>query len=154
VILADPEQFLRRAYDYVIIGKPRTTRFQMRARPAMMNARWGHRRAGCCSSVRLLYSLLSKRFEHRRLSEDPRLKIGVIEAGNAKFNDSLVDTPSMSSSAIVLHTRRSSGFVGRAIGNPIYDWNFVSVPQINAANQITGQARWRFLSSDRIRTEA
>jgi hypothetical protein len=101
VILADPEQFLRLAYDYVIIGKPRITRFQMRARPAMINARWGHRRAGCCNSVRFLYSLLSKRFKYRRLSEDPRLKIGVIEAGNAKFNDSLVDTPSMGASHLL-----------------------------------------------------
>ncbi|KAF8604823.1 alcohol oxidase [Ceratobasidium sp. AG-I] len=49
-----------------------------------------------------------------RLSEDPNVSVGVIEAGAYLLDDPLIDTP------------RSAG---AALGNPKYDWMFQSVPQ-------------------------
>ncbi|KAI0707590.1 alcohol oxidase [Earliella scabrosa] len=65
-----------------------------------------------------------------RLSEDPRATVAVIEAGNFHVNEPLVDVP---------------GFFGRAIGNPVFDWNFVTVPQPALDNAILSQPRGKML---------
>ncbi|KAF8313116.1 alcohol oxidase [Clavulina sp. PMI_390] len=49
-----------------------------------------------------------------RLSEDPSVTVGVLEAGSYHADDPLVDIP---------------GFVGRALGNPNYDWAYFTAPQ-------------------------
>lgn len=51
-----------------------------------------------------------------RLTEDPNVKVLVIEAGGDHSADPLVATP---------------GLVGGLYGNPKYDYNFHSVPQVS-----------------------
>ncbi|EKM50915.1 uncharacterized protein PHACADRAFT_212832 [Phanerochaete carnosa HHB-10118-sp] len=53
-----------------------------------------------------------------RLSEDPSLVVGLIEAGTTHFSDPVVDAAGNS-----------------PVGNSSYDWLFLSTPQVNAANQ-------------------
>lgn len=50
-----------------------------------------------------------------RLSEDPNVTVGVIEAGQNKLGDMLVETPAM--------------FL-QMFGKPEYEWNFRTVPQV------------------------
>lgn len=50
-----------------------------------------------------------------RLSEDPRIRVGVIEAGLSRIGDPNVDLPARPA---------------MMIGNPEYDWNFKSVKQV------------------------
>ena len=50
-----------------------------------------------------------------RLSEDPDVRVGVVEAGLSRLGDPKVDLPSG---------------VGMMLNNPEYDWNFRSVPQV------------------------
>lgn len=50
-----------------------------------------------------------------RLTEDPAVKVLVVEAGDDKSKDPAVLTP---------------GLMGAQYGNPDYDWNFNSVPQV------------------------
>lgn len=50
-----------------------------------------------------------------RLSEDPRIRVGVIEAGLSRIGDPNVDLPAGAA---------------MMISNPEYDWNFKSVPQV------------------------
>ena len=50
-----------------------------------------------------------------RLSEDPGVNVGVIEAGKYRIGDSLVDTPAT---------------FARLLGNPEYDWCMYTVPQV------------------------
>lgn len=52
-----------------------------------------------------------------RLSENPDVTVGVIEAGKNKLNDMFVDTPAM--------------FL-QMFGNEDYDWKYMSTPQIDA----------------------
>ncbi|KAJ7617144.1 GMC oxidoreductase, partial [Roridomyces roridus] len=52
-----------------------------------------------------------------RLSEDASKRVIVLEAGQAHFNDPLVDIP---------------GFLGSTVGNASYDWLFQTVPQAHA----------------------
>ncbi|QRV98565.1 GMC oxidoreductase [Ceratobasidium sp. AG-Ba] len=56
-----------------------------------------------------------------RLSEDPKITVGVIEGGQYMPNDPLIDTPR---SAISLQ------------GNPKYDWMFETTPQPNLNNRV------------------
>ncbi|KGO36760.1 Glucose-methanol-choline oxidoreductase, C-terminal [Penicillium expansum] len=49
-----------------------------------------------------------------RLSEEPGIQVGVIEAGSLRLGDPKVDLPTGS---------------GQMISNPDYDWNFESIPQ-------------------------
>ncbi|KAG9121402.1 hypothetical protein FRC07_002661, partial [Ceratobasidium sp. 392] len=56
-----------------------------------------------------------------RLSEDPNISVGVIDAGQYLVDDPLIDTPR---SAIALQ------------GNPKYDWLFKSAPQPNLNNRV------------------
>ena len=52
-----------------------------------------------------------------RLTENPDVTVGVVEAGKDKRGDMLVDTPGM--------------FTGM-LGNPDYDWNFKTTAQVGA----------------------
>ncbi|KAJ3857911.1 hypothetical protein EV368DRAFT_77319 [Lentinula lateritia] len=49
-----------------------------------------------------------------RLSEDAAVKVGVIEAGETRFDDADVNTPA---------------YLGQALFNPLYDWAYETVPQ-------------------------
>lgn len=50
-----------------------------------------------------------------RLTENPDVTVGVIEAGKNRLGDPLVDTPAL--------------FL-QMLGNPEYDWNYKTVPQV------------------------
>jgi choline dehydrogenase-like flavoprotein len=50
-----------------------------------------------------------------RLTENPDVTVGVIEAGKYRIGDPLVDTPAM--------------FL-QMLGNKDYDWNFKTTPQV------------------------
>jgi choline dehydrogenase len=50
-----------------------------------------------------------------RLTEIPDVTVGVIEAGECKLDDMLVDTPLM---------------FGQMLGRDEYDWNFRTTPQV------------------------
>ncbi|RPD65308.1 alcohol oxidase [Lentinus tigrinus ALCF2SS1-6] len=65
-----------------------------------------------------------------RLSEDPGTTVAVIEAGPHHVNEPLVDTPELFS---------------RALGNPAFDWRFVTTPQVNLDNAILPQPRGKML---------
>ncbi|KDQ18213.1 hypothetical protein BOTBODRAFT_128303 [Botryobasidium botryosum FD-172 SS1] len=52
-----------------------------------------------------------------KLSQNPDVHVGVLEAGLKFENDPLIDTPQ---------------FIGRSVGNPRYDWAFATVPQEHA----------------------
>ncbi|KAK7055259.1 hypothetical protein R3P38DRAFT_2846055 [Favolaschia claudopus] len=65
-----------------------------------------------------------------RLAENPRVKVGVIEAGDFFLNDTIINTPS------------SSFF---ALGNPTYDWMFATVPQESAGNREIALPRAKLL---------
>ncbi|RFU72424.1 gmc oxidoreductase [Trichoderma arundinaceum] len=65
-----------------------------------------------------------------RLSEDADVKVLVIEAGQDRSNDPLVQCP---------------GLVVGQYGKPEYDWNFSSTPQSGLNNRIINQARGKQL---------
>ena len=50
-----------------------------------------------------------------RLTEDPDITVGVIEAGKNRLGDMLVDTPAMFT---------------QMLGNPEYDWMMFTTPQV------------------------
>jgi GMC oxidoreductase len=50
-----------------------------------------------------------------RLTEDPNISVGVLEAGENKLNDVFVDTPAMFT---------------QMFGKDEYDWKFMTVPQV------------------------
>lgn len=53
-----------------------------------------------------------------RLTENPDVTVGVIDAGKNKLGDMLVDTPAL--------------FI-QMLGNPEYDWNYMTVPQVRSS---------------------
>ncbi|KAF8993243.1 alcohol oxidase [Cyathus striatus] len=55
-----------------------------------------------------------------RLAENPAVKIGILEAGNFLPHDPVINTP---------------GYAGMGIGNPSYDWRFLSIPQPNLSSR-------------------
>ncbi|KAF8313118.1 GMC oxidoreductase [Clavulina sp. PMI_390] len=65
-----------------------------------------------------------------RLSEDPDVTVGVIEAGSYHINDPLIDIP---------------GYFGRAIGNPAYDWAYSTTPQKHVNDRLLFQPRGKML---------
>ncbi|UKZ74075.1 hypothetical protein TrVFT333_001730 [Trichoderma virens FT-333] len=65
-----------------------------------------------------------------RLTEDADVKVLVIEAGQDRTNDALVQVP---------------GLVVGMYGKPEYDWNFSSTPQPGLNNRIISQARGKQL---------
>ena len=65
-----------------------------------------------------------------RLTENPDVKVGVIEAGSNRMDDPAVYTPSL---------------YPTLIGREKYDWCFQSVPQENAANKTYSMPRGKLL---------
>ncbi|KAI0636746.1 GMC oxidoreductase [Trametes polyzona] len=65
-----------------------------------------------------------------RLSEDPSTNVGVIEAGSWDPNVPAINVP---------------GLCGSILGNPEYDWAFMSVPQKHANNRAVFQPRGKAL---------
>ncbi|KAK4086528.1 aryl-alcohol dehydrogenase [Purpureocillium lilacinum] len=65
-----------------------------------------------------------------RLTEDPAVKVLVVEAGDDKSKDPAVLTP---------------GLMGAQYGNPDYDWNFNSVPQAGLNNRRVNTPRGKQL---------
>lgn len=55
-----------------------------------------------------------------RLSENPDVTIGVIEAGKNRLDDMIVDTPALFT---------------RMLGNPEYDWNLKTTPQVGTGER-------------------
>jgi len=54
-----------------------------------------------------------------RLTEDANVTVGILEAGGNGLDDILIDSP---------------GLFTQVYGNPQYDWNFKTVPQVSAIN--------------------
>ncbi|KAM0123816.1 hypothetical protein ACHAP3_010844 [Botrytis cinerea] len=65
-----------------------------------------------------------------RLSEDPRIRVGVIEAGLSRIGDPNVDLPAGAA---------------MMISNPEYDWNFKSVPQAGTNEKVYHIPRGKML---------
>jgi hypothetical protein len=65
-----------------------------------------------------------------RLTEDPNVKVGVIEAGKNLMNDKNVSTPSL---------------YPTLIGRKEYDWCMTSIPQPNAGNKVYSMPRGKLL---------
>ncbi|TBU53003.1 GMC oxidoreductase [Dichomitus squalens] len=65
-----------------------------------------------------------------RLSENEDITIAVLEAGEHHAPAPEIDIP---------------GYIGRALGNPKYDWSFTCVPQPNANNRTVRQPRGKGL---------
>ncbi|KAJ5506166.1 Glucose-methanol-choline oxidoreductase [Penicillium expansum] len=63
-----------------------------------------------------------------RLSQDAAIKVLLIEAGANRMGDPRIETP---------------GFLATMYGNPDFDWDYMSVPQIHAKNRQIGQPRGR-----------
>ncbi|KAI0061360.1 alcohol oxidase [Artomyces pyxidatus] len=57
-----------------------------------------------------------------RLSENPKISVGVIEAGQYRPDDPLIGTPTAGNLL-------GNADIGTLLGNPTYDWMFQSVPQ-------------------------
>ncbi|KAJ3787877.1 alcohol oxidase [Lentinula aff. detonsa] len=74
-----------------------------------------------------------------RLTEDSAVSVGVIEAGEPRFDDLNVDTPA---------------YLGQALFNPLYDWVYETVPQttlngrsvpLNLGKMIGGSSALNFM---------
>ena len=61
-----------------------------------------------------------------RLSEDPSIRVGVIEAGVSRLGDPNVDFPTG---------------VGKMLDSPDYDWKYRSVPQVSTFEGSTAMVR-------------
>ncbi|KAG8700386.1 hypothetical protein FRC08_004736, partial [Ceratobasidium sp. 394] len=61
------------------------------------------------------------------LSEDPAVRVGVLEAGQYVPDDPTINVP---------------GYFGRSIGNPALDWGFLTVPQKHANGRLIYHPRW------------
>jgi choline dehydrogenase-like flavoprotein len=67
-----------------------------------------------------------------RLTEDPNITVGVLEAGENRMDDPAVSTP---------------GLYPTMIGLPAYDWCMTSVEQPNAGGKVYSMPRGRLLGS-------
>ncbi|CAE6510166.1 unnamed protein product [Rhizoctonia solani] len=65
-----------------------------------------------------------------RLSEDPSVRVGVLEAGEYVPDEPNINVP---------------GYFGRTIGNPAYDWGFLTVPQKDANGRLIYHPRGKVL---------
>lgn len=65
-----------------------------------------------------------------RLSEDPAVRVGVLEAGQYIPDDPNINVP---------------GYFGRTIGNPALDWGFLTVPQKDANGRLIYHPRGKML---------
>ncbi|KAF8873116.1 alcohol oxidase [Infundibulicybe gibba] len=70
-----------------------------------------------------------------RLTEDPNIVVGVIEAGGYDPLVPEINVP---------------GMMGRTIANPLYDWTFFSVPQSRANNRVVLQPRGKGLGGSSL----
>lgn len=70
-----------------------------------------------------------------RLTEDSNIKVLVIEAGGYYTSVPEIDVP---------------GLLGRTVGNPKYDWSFVSVPQKRANDRVVRQPRGKGLGGSSL----
>jgi alkyl hydroperoxide reductase subunit AhpF len=61
-----------------------------------------------------------------RLTENPDITVGVIEAGKNRLGDMLVDTPAM--------------FL-QMLGNPEYDWMMFTTPQVCSTSKMSQRPR-------------
>jgi choline dehydrogenase len=61
-----------------------------------------------------------------RLSEDPKIQILVLEAGQNRNDDPKIYIP---------------GFMSQAFGDPDYDWNYMTVPQDSLNGKAVAQTR-------------
>ncbi|KAK0460558.1 uncharacterized protein EV420DRAFT_1641104 [Desarmillaria tabescens] len=61
-----------------------------------------------------------------RLAEDENIEVGVIEAGDARLDDPLINIPANT---------------GQTMGNPTYDWGFMTTPQVGANGRSFPSAR-------------
>ncbi|QRV93948.1 GMC oxidoreductase [Ceratobasidium sp. AG-Ba] len=64
------------------------------------------------------------------LSEDPAIRVGVLEAGQYVPDDPTINVP---------------GYFGRSIGNPNLDWGFLTVPQKDANGRLLYHPRGKVL---------
>ncbi|KAJ5823000.1 Glucose-methanol-choline oxidoreductase [Penicillium robsamsonii] len=62
------------------------------------------------------------------LSQDASINVLLIEAGANRMGDPRIETP---------------GFLATMYGNPDFDWDYMSVPQVHAKNRQIGQPRGR-----------
>ena len=65
-----------------------------------------------------------------RLTENPEVTVGVLEAGPNKLDDILIDTP---------------GLFPQLLNNPAYDWRFHSVPQKHGLSKRHNMPRGKVL---------
>ncbi|KAF9510528.1 GMC oxidoreductase [Hydnum rufescens UP504] len=65
-----------------------------------------------------------------RLSEDARVTVGVLEAGGYHPEEPLINVP---------------GYFGRSLGNPTFDWAFLTVPQKHVNGRAIVQPRGKLL---------
>lgn len=65
-----------------------------------------------------------------RLAEDKNIQVGVIEAGDARLDDPLINVPANT---------------GRTMGNSTYDWGFMTAPQKGANERTFPAARGKLL---------
>ncbi|KAK1149672.1 hypothetical protein N8T08_005225 [Aspergillus melleus] len=65
-----------------------------------------------------------------RLSEDADVNVLLVEAGANRMGDPRVETP---------------GFIGLLYGNPEFDWDYMSEPQVHVNNRQIGQPRGRMV---------
>ncbi|CAI7612212.1 unnamed protein product [Penicillium glandicola] len=63
-----------------------------------------------------------------RLSQNPSINVLLIEAGANRMGDPRIETP---------------GFLATMYGNPDFDWDYMSVPQVHAKDRQIGQPRGR-----------
>ena len=88
-----------------------------------------------------------------RLSEDPRVTVAVIEAGLHYINEPRIDTPL---AGIVVPYRRYIHplnpkspvlveYYSSPIGDPAFDWEYVTTPQANLYNATLPQTKGKML---------
>ena len=65
-----------------------------------------------------------------RLTEDPNVTVGVLEAGKSHLGDMLIDTP---------------GLFPQMLNNPEYDWQFMTEPQKHGITKIFNVPRGKVL---------
>jgi choline dehydrogenase-like flavoprotein len=79
------------------------------------------------------------------LAEKSDITVGVLEAGRFHLNDPVIDIPR---EKVPLRRHRTyltyllTGFGGRGAGNPDYDWDFSTTPQVHAAGRSINITRY------------